>query len=403
MNNFFKTKGELTVSIGEGYLSSFEASILKKGDIVKTSHLAGIPCNVFYNGNFICQAEIVILSDVFGIRVVDMAPATLQEPVLSNSDDVVEILPTMVKLGSVQLSIDELQDISTGSIISLGKPFSTDEDVELIIAGIPIAKGKAIVYCENFGIRITQMFDNHYSENNVRTTGFVVDKDLSRVKDYDFKRPDNFTRNAIIKIKDIHDLFIKNLKIRRNEFADHTVEHIDQCTFKEALNEFSKKINIENCKFTLIQNVPWNRKYENTQQVKKNNLNIGFKKILEEENTKHPLNKKTLDFIENFKPNGSIFQKPVYIISRKNPIMNEITENEQELKYTISCLRSGWKNFVDLNFKITNQYDSIKDVPKISDYDMVVIVFITDKKNPENFLYIIYPYFTLEAIIKILN
>lgn len=54
MNDLFTTKGTLTVSIGEGCLSSFEASTVKKGDIVRTTRIAGTPLMMHFNGMRLC-------------------------------------------------------------------------------------------------------------------------------------------------------------------------------------------------------------------------------------------------------------------------------------------------------------------------------------------------------------
>ena len=42
MDNLFEKKGKLSVSIGEGYLSAYEASMLKAGDIVTTGTFTGL-------------------------------------------------------------------------------------------------------------------------------------------------------------------------------------------------------------------------------------------------------------------------------------------------------------------------------------------------------------------------
>ena len=144
MQRFFDTKGTLEVSIGEGYLSSFETGILKPGDVVKTSREAGYPCSVFYNGHVLCQGEIVVPDDVFALRVSSLVRAEPFGPVPGNTDDVVEILPTRVSLGSIRLSLNELKDVSQGTCISLGKPFSAQADAELSAAGIPLARGKVV-------------------------------------------------------------------------------------------------------------------------------------------------------------------------------------------------------------------------------------------------------------------
>jgi hypothetical protein len=43
MKNFLQEKGHLKLSVGEGCLSAYEVGVLKAGDIVSTSKLAGEP------------------------------------------------------------------------------------------------------------------------------------------------------------------------------------------------------------------------------------------------------------------------------------------------------------------------------------------------------------------------
>ena len=62
MEGAFTKKGKLTISIGEGYLSAYEISVLKQGDIVKTTKLAGEGYSIFFNGHFLFTGEVVVIS-----------------------------------------------------------------------------------------------------------------------------------------------------------------------------------------------------------------------------------------------------------------------------------------------------------------------------------------------------
>ena len=56
MESYFATRGELRMSIGEGYLSAYEVSLLNAGDTVTTAQLAGEGFSVFFNGLFLFTA-----------------------------------------------------------------------------------------------------------------------------------------------------------------------------------------------------------------------------------------------------------------------------------------------------------------------------------------------------------
>ena len=180
MKDFFNEKGTLAVNLGNGFISSFEASVLKEGDVVRTDKLAGNAAEACFNGNFLCGGQIVVIDGTFGFRVTEKEPGIGDLPLPSNTDDVIEILPTMIRLAEIEVSLSELQGISYGSIINLGKKYVTDENCELLAAGIPIAKGCFSVNGEYFAIRITQTYKTDFTENNVRTSGFLVDTAMQK-------------------------------------------------------------------------------------------------------------------------------------------------------------------------------------------------------------------------------
>ncbi len=74
MSDFFHKRGTLTVVIGQGWLSSFEIGSLKVGDVVRTGQLAGRPALIRYNGCEMGPCEVVIIGDLFGVRVTGTEP-----------------------------------------------------------------------------------------------------------------------------------------------------------------------------------------------------------------------------------------------------------------------------------------------------------------------------------------
>ena len=142
MSDFFHKKGTLSVVIGQGWLSSFEAGSLKAGDVVRTGQLAGRPALLRYNGCEMGPCEVVIIGDLFGVRVTGTEPLGEVVPVPGTRDDLAELLPTEVVLGSIEVSPAELRGVGRNTIVSLGKPFSESADAELRAAGMPLARGQ---------------------------------------------------------------------------------------------------------------------------------------------------------------------------------------------------------------------------------------------------------------------
>ena len=60
-----------------------------------------------------------------------------------------------VRLGETEMSIRELLDLRSNSVIELEKV--ADEDVDLLINGLPVGKGDVVVVNDKFGLRINEI------------------------------------------------------------------------------------------------------------------------------------------------------------------------------------------------------------------------------------------------------
>ncbi len=135
MSDFIDTKGVLSIVIGQGWLSLFEAGSLKAGDVVRTGSLAGRPAALRYNGCELAPGEVVVIGDIFGIRVSGTEPAGETVTVPGARDDLAELLPIEVVLGTIRVSPAELRGVGRNTIISLGQPISAAEGPELRASG----------------------------------------------------------------------------------------------------------------------------------------------------------------------------------------------------------------------------------------------------------------------------
>ena len=402
MENFFDAKGRLQVNIGEGLLSSFEAASLKVGDVVKTAKIAGNPSSVFFNGNFLCRGTVVIVGSLFGVRVTSLSRGADVEPALSNSDDVVEILPTAVSLGSIRVSLRELQDVGPGTIIGLARPYNEDEDAELIVAGRPLARGKVVVIYEEMGIRLTQVSGSEYDEAGVRTSGYLLERDFNPtyIKSYNFKRPDWFTRNAIDKVHRIHALMLRNLKAMHDPFSDYRVTDVDQCTFDETFDT----IGSAEYGYLLVRNLPWQRAYRPGPGEASESSGRTAKLLVEDAQAQHRISQAAREYLEKYvRGDGMVHEKPVFVCYRKSRLFEHLLQDDPQQKALLACMRGGWKNVIDLNFGLIKASDNFGDIQLISKKDMVITVTAADSGNPEGRIHFIYPYLTLEPFINILG
>lgn len=74
----------------------------------------------------------------------------------SNLDLVLDVeLNVTLRFGQRQLSLREVLDLSSGSVVELDR--QVDEPVELVLDGRVVARGEAVIIDGNYGMRITQM------------------------------------------------------------------------------------------------------------------------------------------------------------------------------------------------------------------------------------------------------
>lgn len=404
MKNIFTEKGEFSVSIGKGYISAFEASVLKEGDILRSDQIAGNGMTASFNGEFLCRGQIAIIDDLFCFRVTETEQPVSRPEVLSNTDDIVEMLPFEMRLAGISLSIEQLKGISCGSIINLDKKYGTDEDVELYVAGQPFAIGRTSVVGENMAIRITGIFGHNYREDNVRTSGYIINENRDRVKDYNYTMPDWFTKESLENIGIVHDLFLKNLKIRVPELSGLKVRHVDQCTFQEAIEWLENTISLKECSLLYIGQTTWSHRGEDLQSSRASRFSRTGKHMLEADNSKNRLSGSAIKAIDSYfetNTKGIYLERPVFITVPNTESMQKLISTSSELQYFSSCLRSGWKKFSDFSFSEMKVYPSPDGPAGNLKHDMVAVAAARDDK--ENFIYFIYPLFTLEPILKIIS
>lgn len=64
-------------------------------------------------------------------------------------------LPVSIELGRTRMTIADILELGTGSIVELDK--LAGEPVDILVNNKPLAKGEVVVLDENFGVRITSL------------------------------------------------------------------------------------------------------------------------------------------------------------------------------------------------------------------------------------------------------
>ena len=67
-------------------------------------------------------------------------------------------LQVTARLGCCTMTIGEILEIGAGSVIELDR--ASDEPVDLIVNGKPVARGQIVAVDEKFGVRITELIES---------------------------------------------------------------------------------------------------------------------------------------------------------------------------------------------------------------------------------------------------
>jgi flagellar motor switch protein FliN/FliY len=80
--------------------------------------------------------------------------ATIENP--ANLNIVLDVpINLIIELGSCQLPMREVLQLTVGSVVQLDKP--ADAPVELTVNGKLIARGEVVIVEERFGVKITEV------------------------------------------------------------------------------------------------------------------------------------------------------------------------------------------------------------------------------------------------------
>lgn len=105
--------------------------------------------------------------DVEKVQFASFDPPSLSETESQNLDLLLDIpLQVTVELGRTKRSVQEILEMSSGSIIELDK--LAGEPVDILVNNRLIANGEVVVIDENFGVRITDVLSQRERINNLR-------------------------------------------------------------------------------------------------------------------------------------------------------------------------------------------------------------------------------------------
>lgn len=239
MRNFVKEKGTLEFVLGSGWLSLHEASRLAPGMVLRSSRLAGTGYELRFGGERIADASAVALGDAdegflcAQLQNLERGPFMPPEP--ARGSDLMELLPFSIVLGSAEADVESLSGLGRMSVVDLGIKAGLTQDAILLVAGIRTARGIVSVQGERMALRLTEIEAAFNGDAPFRTTGALVDPGRSseKIQDYDFRRPDCFTRGQLEAFAVLHADFLGSLGALLDIGAGAKLARVDQMNFTE--------------------------------------------------------------------------------------------------------------------------------------------------------------------------
>lgn len=96
------------------------------------------------------------LDQVQPVEMVSLSPAEKAERKSANINLLMDVnLPVSIELGRTRMTISDILELGSGSIVELDK--LAGEPVDILVNNKPLAKGEVVVLDENFGVRITSL------------------------------------------------------------------------------------------------------------------------------------------------------------------------------------------------------------------------------------------------------
>jgi len=360
MKGIFESEGLLSVVVARGWISAWEASGLAAGSAVLGSTQAGEGSEILFNGRFMARGEIVILgttdaAQVSEVRITgfDRQPREEAEP--ERGDALVEILPFEVVFGEAPYSLAELAGAGPESILSLDCRYEEEPRCELRVAGVPAGKGRSIVVGERMGILLDEVAPATAGRAAARTaagvprrTDSVLDpggRGGERIKIYDWRKPDRFTKASILGLMVIHESALDALRERFPAFASASVELVDQLTWREWLEGGASR----GKRLLRSQMERPTRSYEREKPRA-----APIRPLIQPGHPKIPLGPEIAERAAAWirEEGERMERKPLFVFASGSAsiLMDEIGA-------LLSCLRSGWRLVSDCVFSETEELD----------------------------------------------
>ena len=252
MEHAFDMAGRLDLVVTRGWISGWELANLERGSVVTGNSLnAGQDGELTLDGRFLARGSVVVLGDGGGgpdciaVRIESFERESFVDPEPDRGVSLAELLPFEIVLEGCRYSLRELEGVGIGTIVSMDAayPAGTGESdlpaLALVAAGRVAARGKAVVSGESFGLLLDTCADPVPWSGDPRFSGAVLRRGKTpgmRLKLYDWRRPDCFTKNQIAAIEAIHRGALDALGGLSPDAPALSVTIVDQMNYREYLD-----------------------------------------------------------------------------------------------------------------------------------------------------------------------
>jgi flagellar motor switch/type III secretory pathway protein FliN len=170
----FDCKFNFSVELGRMTAPASTVENIKGGSIIEFDRLAGAPLRIIIDEyeSVIAYGEVVVINESFGVRIVDMADAsigeisTLKYKIKDNSIQETPSISIRSLLGKIELSLTEFLGMGEGSIFELDRLAGAPADI--LIGDTLRLAGDIIVLDENFAVRVIK--DDYDSSQNLNAS-----------------------------------------------------------------------------------------------------------------------------------------------------------------------------------------------------------------------------------------
>jgi hypothetical protein len=243
METLFERKGRLSVIAARGWITAWDAARLAPGILLVGDTIAGEGAELLYEGRYMARCEVAILGatrpETCAAIIGGLERPAREEAEPERGDELAELLPFEIEFAEARYSLSELEGAGPGTVVSLDSAYEDGRKSVLRVAGMNAGEGRIVVVGERFGILLDSAVPAGRAPATRRETGaFVADPGAaSRAKVYDWKRPDRFTKAALLGLVAMHETALAAMASSFSALAGYRIEGYDQLSWGELARE----------------------------------------------------------------------------------------------------------------------------------------------------------------------